>query len=44
VLLELESVDSFYGDFQALFGVTIDVAEGETPAQASRRCWPPRPG
>jgi branched-chain amino acid transport system ATP-binding protein len=32
VLLELESVDSFYGDFQALFGVTIDVAEGETLA------------
>jgi branched-chain amino acid transport system ATP-binding protein len=32
VLLELDSVDSFYGDFQALFDVSIEVAEGETVA------------
>jgi branched-chain amino acid transport system ATP-binding protein len=31
-LLELESVDCFYGDFQALFGVGVEVAEGETVA------------
>jgi branched-chain amino acid transport system ATP-binding protein len=29
VLLELDSVDCFYGDFQALFGVSVAVAEGE---------------
>jgi branched-chain amino acid transport system ATP-binding protein len=32
MLLELESVDGFYGDFQALFGVSVEVAEGETLA------------
>jgi branched-chain amino acid transport system ATP-binding protein len=32
VLLEIDSVDSFYGDFQALFGVSVQVAEGETVA------------
>ena len=32
MLLEVESVDSFYGDFQALFGVSVAVAEGETVA------------
>ena len=31
-LLELESIESFYGDFQALFGVSVEVAEGETLA------------
>jgi branched-chain amino acid transport system ATP-binding protein len=31
-LLELESVDCFYGDFQALFGVDLHVDEGETIA------------
>jgi branched-chain amino acid transport system ATP-binding protein len=29
-LLEIERVSSFYGDFQALFEVSLDVAEGET--------------
>jgi branched-chain amino acid transport system ATP-binding protein len=28
-LLELDAIESFYGDFQALFGVTVEVAEGE---------------
>lgn len=28
-LLEVERLDSFYGDFQALFGVSLEVAEGE---------------
>jgi branched-chain amino acid transport system ATP-binding protein len=32
MLLELESIDSFYGDFQALFDVSIEVGEGETVA------------
>jgi branched-chain amino acid transport system ATP-binding protein len=31
-LLEVEGVDAFYGDFQALFGVSLEVAEGETVA------------
>jgi len=32
VLLELEGVDAFYGDFQALFDVSVSVGEGETVA------------
>lgn len=32
MLLEVEAIDSFYGDFQALFGVSVAVAEGETLA------------
>jgi branched-chain amino acid transport system ATP-binding protein len=32
MLLEIESIDSFYGDFQALFGVSIEVGEGERVA------------
>jgi branched-chain amino acid transport system ATP-binding protein len=32
VLLEVEGLDCFYGDFQALFGVSVSVAEGETLA------------
>jgi len=28
-LLELDAIESFYGDFQALFGITVEVAEGE---------------
>jgi branched-chain amino acid transport system ATP-binding protein len=31
-LLRLEGVSSFYSDFQALFGVSLEVAEGETVA------------
>jgi branched-chain amino acid transport system ATP-binding protein len=31
-LLELDAIESFYGDFQALFGVSVEVAEGETLA------------
>jgi branched-chain amino acid transport system ATP-binding protein len=31
-LLEVDALDAGYGDFQALFGVSIDVAEGETVA------------
>jgi branched-chain amino acid transport system ATP-binding protein len=31
-LLEIEDVDAGYGVFQALFGVTLDVAEGEAVA------------
>jgi branched-chain amino acid transport system ATP-binding protein len=31
-LLRLEGVSSFYGDFQALFGVSLEVDEGETLA------------
>src|SRR5437762_12128526 len=31
-LLEIDSISSFYGDFQALFGVRVEVAEGETVA------------
>jgi branched-chain amino acid transport system ATP-binding protein len=31
-LLEIERVSSFYGDFQALFDVSLGVAEGETVA------------
>jgi branched-chain amino acid transport system ATP-binding protein len=31
-LLEIDGVDSFYGDFQALFGIGLEVAEGETVA------------
>jgi branched-chain amino acid transport system ATP-binding protein len=31
-LLDVERVNSHYGDFQALFDVSIDVAEGETVA------------
>jgi branched-chain amino acid transport system ATP-binding protein len=31
-LLEIDSLSCFYGDFQALFGVSMAVAEGETVA------------
>jgi len=31
-ILEVRDLDAFYGDFQALFGVTLDVAEGELVA------------
>jgi branched-chain amino acid transport system ATP-binding protein len=31
-LLELDAIDCFYGDFQALFGVSVEVGEGETLA------------
>ena len=31
-LLEVVGLDAFYGDFQALFGVSLEVAEGETLA------------
>ena len=30
--LAVRQLDAFYGDFQALFGITLDVAEGETVA------------
>jgi branched-chain amino acid transport system ATP-binding protein len=32
MLLEVEGVSAFYGDFQALFGVSLRVGEGETLA------------
>ena len=28
-LLEVRSLDAFYGDFQALFGISMAVARGE---------------
>src|SRR5262245_41431190 len=31
-LLETRDLKSFYGDFQALFGVTVSIDEGETVA------------
>ena len=31
-LLETDRITAFYGDFQALFGITLSVAEGETVA------------
>jgi branched-chain amino acid transport system ATP-binding protein len=31
-LLEVEGLDAFYGDFQALFGLSLDVGIGETVA------------
>jgi len=31
-LLRVRALSAFYGDFQALFGVSLDVAEGETVA------------
>jgi branched-chain amino acid transport system ATP-binding protein len=31
-LLEVEGVETFYGEFQALFGVSLEVARGETVA------------
>jgi len=31
-LLSLDGLDAFYGDFQALFGVSVEVARGETVA------------
>src|SRR5262245_25025431 len=31
-LLEVRALDAFYGDFQALFGVSLDVAPGEVVA------------
>ena len=31
-LLQIEALDAFYGDFQALFGVSIEVARGEAVA------------
>ena len=31
-LLDVRALSAFYGDFQALFGVTLEVAEGETVA------------
>jgi branched-chain amino acid transport system ATP-binding protein len=31
-LLEIDSIDCFYGDFQALFDITLEVGEGETVA------------
>ena len=47
MLLEVDRVASFYGDFQALFEVSLQVAEGETVAvigptgPASRPCCAP---
>lgn len=32
LLLKVENLEAFYGDFQALFGVTFELAEGETAA------------
>jgi branched-chain amino acid transport system ATP-binding protein len=32
MLLRLDGIDSYYGDFQALFGVSLEVEEGETVA------------
>ncbi|HEY2244883.1 MAG TPA: ATP-binding cassette domain-containing protein, partial [Xanthobacteraceae bacterium] len=32
VLLAVHGLEAFYGDFQALFGVSIDVARGEAVA------------
>ena len=32
MLLETEGLEAFYGDFQALFGIDVRVAEGETVA------------
>src|SRR6266404_4717641 len=31
-LLDLRALDAFYGDFQALFGISLDVAAGEVVA------------
>jgi branched-chain amino acid transport system ATP-binding protein len=31
-LLELDAISSYYGDLQALFGISLDVVEGETAA------------
>ena len=31
-LLEVRALDAFYGDFQALFGLALDVRPGETVA------------
>ena len=31
-LLETRKLEAFYGDFQALFGIDLDIAEGETAA------------
>jgi branched-chain amino acid transport system ATP-binding protein len=31
-LLEIDAVDAFYGDFQALFGLTLAVDEGHAVA------------
>src|SRR3954454_22028506 len=31
-LLEIRALDAFYGDFQALFGVSLSVAPGEVVA------------
>ncbi|MCD6672497.1 MAG: ABC transporter ATP-binding protein [Burkholderiaceae bacterium] len=32
MLLEVDSLDAFYGDFQALFGISVEVDEGSTVA------------
>src|SRR6266481_2320864 len=31
-LLDLRALDAFYGDFQALFGISLEVAAGEVVA------------
>ncbi|MIL09951.1 ABC transporter ATP-binding protein, partial [Salmonella enterica subsp. enterica] len=31
-LLETKSLTAFYGDFQALFGVDVDLEQGQTVA------------
>ena len=31
-LLEVQKLDAFYGDFQALFGISMQVAAGEAVA------------
>jgi branched-chain amino acid transport system ATP-binding protein len=31
-LLAVRGLDAFYGDFQALFGISMDVARGEAVA------------
>ena len=31
-LLDVRALDAFYGDFQALFGVSLEVAAGEVVA------------
>ena len=36
-LLDVRALDAFYGDFQALFGVSLEVAPGEVVARERDR-------
>ena len=42
-LLQVSAIETFYGPSQALFGVDLDVGEGEVVTLMGRTAWARRP-